>query len=431
MVKTRQILRSPHRPLYQRGPVKLGREDQLCLLLLRSELSPDAERQALELLASPLGWQLVLERARTHEVLPLLYRNLEALGFAGMPEPARAELADAYGNNAIRNVLLAKELARVLAQLGEAGVPVMPLKGAALAESLYGDPALRVSADIDILVPPKYFIEAFRLIVSSGYQSRFTPPPLLELLARYGKDCALVREDRACVYPLQLHCGLVWGGPVERDLLEQIWSEAVRKTFYGVPAFALSADWEFLYLAVHAARHGLTPLKWLVDLDRLCARGAVDWEKVKEKARRLAWEGAVRSSLAACAALLDTPVEPLFPGPLFPGPLFSSPLSRGNDSRPPRPKLTEQFHLSRPSALQIPSEVIFGARLLKSRSRKLRFLAARLFIPTSADCRLLPLPSSLFFLYYPLRPLRVACTVTWWLVHAGWAGLRRALRRSA
>jgi len=314
-------------------------------------------------------------------------------------------------------------------------VPVMPVKGTALAESLYGDPALRVCADIDILVPPRYFIEAFRLMVSAGYQSRFTPPPVLELTARYGKDCALVREDGACVYPLQLHCGLVWGGPVERDLLEQIWSEAVPKTFYGVPAFALSADWEFLYLAVHAARHGLTPLKWLADLDGLCARGAVDWEKVKEKARRLAWEGAVQRSLAACAALLDTPVQPLSPGPLSPGPLFpgpilSGPLSPGNDSRPPRRTLPEQFHLPRPSALQIPSEVIFGARLLRSRSQKLRFLAARLFIPTSADCRLLSLPSSLFFLYYPLRPLRVACMVTWWLVQAGWGGLRRTLRRS-
>src|SRR5207302_4499602 len=114
---------------------------------------------------------------------------------------------------------------------------------------------------------------------------------------------------------------------------------------------------------------------------------------------------------------------------LFPGPLFSGPPSPGNDSRPPRRTLTELFHLPRPSALQIPSEVIFGARLLKSRSQKLRFLAARLFIPTSADCRLLPLPSSLFSLYYPLRPVRVACTVTWWLVQAGWGGLRRTLRR--
>src|SRR5207245_3266484 len=92
-------------------------EDQLCLLLFRGELSPDTERQALELLASPLGWQLILERARAHEVLPLLYRNLQALGFTGVPEPVRAELACSYGNNAISNVLLVKELDQALSLL--------------------------------------------------------------------------------------------------------------------------------------------------------------------------------------------------------------------------------------------------------------------------------------------------------------------------
>jgi hypothetical protein len=383
-------------------------EDQLCLLLFRWAPSPEAGTRALELLASPLRWPLLVERARTHEVSPLLYRNLKTLGFPGVPESVRAELEDAFGNNAIRNVLLAKELARVLALLGDGGVPVMPLKGPALAESLYGDPALRVCGDLDILVPPKYAREAFRLLLTSGYKSGFPQPALLDLVARYGKDIALVREDGRCMYPLQLHCGLIWGGPVERSLLEEIWSEAGRKTFYGAPAYALSVEWEFLYLAVHAARHGLVPLKWLVDLDRLCCGGTMDWASVKEKARRLGWWEAVQSSLSACASLLETPVHPLF---------------AATDGRAPL-----RFHAARPSALQILKEVLFSVRLLKPVSQKLRFLALRLFIPTPADCRFLPLPSSLFFLYGPLRPLRMTCTVAWWLVQAGMEKVRRALR---
>ena len=311
----------------------------------------------------------------------------------------------------MENELLAGELARILRLLGDAGIPVMPLKGIALGESLYDDPDLRVRADNDILVPPNRFGEAFQLLLSSGYKAGFTQPSLVGLLARYGKDCVLMRQDSAFPYPLQVHCGLIWGGPAERSLAEEIWSDAPRITFRGVPAFALSADWEFLYLAVHAARHGLSPLKWLIDLDRFCSRRTLDWEKVKDRAKLLGWDRTVQSSLSACATLLDTPVPTLFSG------------------MAPSPPAT--FHASGPSAVQIPLENLFGVRLLSSRSQKLRFLAIRLFIPTSTDCTSVPLPSWLFFLYYPLRPLRLACLVAWWSVRAGLKKLWRMLPHSA
>src|SRR5437867_343535 len=48
-------------------------EDHLCLLLARGELSPGARKQALELLASPLRWDVILRRAAAHQVFPLLF----------------------------------------------------------------------------------------------------------------------------------------------------------------------------------------------------------------------------------------------------------------------------------------------------------------------------------------------------------------------
>ena len=56
-----------------------------------------------------------------------------------------------------------------------------------------------------------------------------------------------------------------------------------RKPFRDVSAFALSPEWEFLYLAVHAAGHGWLSLKWFIDLDRLCSARILDWEKVGAK----------------------------------------------------------------------------------------------------------------------------------------------------
>lgn len=181
---------------------------------------------------------------------------------------------------------------------------------------------------------------------------------------------------------------------MEREWLEEIWKDAGRRSFHGVAAFTLSADWEFLYLAVHAAKHGWVSLKWFLDLDRLCSRGMVDWERVSAKAQRLGWEGAVRSSLSACVSLFDTPVNPVF-----------CPKTQPPPSRPPRP-----------ADFQILTEILFCLKLLKTPARKLRFLTYFLFVPSPSDCRFLPLPASLFFLYYPLRPVHLACRILGWFV---------------
>jgi hypothetical protein len=384
-------------------------EDELCLLLAPGQLSPLVREQALRLLAGPLDWPRVFERALGFEIFPSLYTGLQTLGFPGVPEAVRSEWTRIFRVHAIRTELLMQEFARILRLLSEAGVHVIPLKGVDLGESLYGDPALRVVADIDVLVPPRQANEAFRVLVSSGYQPESPQPRLLDLVVRYGKHCTLARQDRMRAYTLDLHCGLLWGGQLERELLEEVWSDAGRKSFRGVTCFALSAEWEFLYLAVHAARHGWLSLKWYVDLDRLCRRGGIDWKKAEEKARRLGLEVAVRSSLAACASLFDTPLEPAF-GPTPP------PLRYGVPGA---------------SDAQIPSENLFLLRLLKTPARKLRYLAIRLFAPTLADCEFLPLPASLFFLYYPLRPLRVTCKVANWFAQAGLKKLGRRFRRRA
>lgn len=96
---------------------------------------------------------MILERAYTHQVYPLLYRNLRDLGFPGIPEQVRTELKGLYLANAIRDQLLAEELTRLVSLLGKAGIPVTPLKGVTLAQTLCGDPAARVCSDIDLLVP--------------------------------------------------------------------------------------------------------------------------------------------------------------------------------------------------------------------------------------------------------------------------------------
>jgi Uncharacterised nucleotidyltransferase len=402
-------------------------EDELCLLLARAELSLEARGRVLSLLGGPIEWPKLFERARRYGIFPLLYSGLRTLGFPGVPEPVRMEWTKTFNLNAIRNEFFSRELARILRLLGEAGIPVIPLKGTVLGESLYGDPALRVCADIDFLVPPRHAAEGFHALVSSGYRPEFNHPRLLDFAVRYGKHCVLTREEGPYAYTLELHFGLFWGGQLERELLEAIWSEADHKICYGVPAFALSAEWEFLYLAVHAAQHAWLSLMWYADLDRICRRGAIDWKKADEKAQWLGWSTAVRSSLAVCHWLFETPLDPACAS-APPFRLGSADLCHGCGAGvPPAVAGASRWWEASPSDLQVPTENLFLLRLLKTPTRKLRYLAIRLLVPTRSEYNLLPLPNWLFFLYYPLRPLRVACGTVGWFVKTGWTKIRRLL----
>src|ERR1035441_3601236 len=97
---------------------------ELCLLLARGQLSPDLRGQILGLLVGPIYWDTLRRRSEEHQVLPLIYRSLQALEFQGVPVEVQAKLKADYRQNAVRNMLFVAELARLLRLLGEAGIRV-------------------------------------------------------------------------------------------------------------------------------------------------------------------------------------------------------------------------------------------------------------------------------------------------------------------
>ena len=64
-------------------------------------------------------------------------------------------------------------------------------------------------------------------------------------------------------------------------------------------------------------------------------------------------------------------------------------------------------------------------RLLPGARQKLRCLAELCFVPTLAEHHLILLPSSLSFLYYLVRPLRLTCKWGWRLLQAMLSRARR------
>ena len=112
-----------------------------------------------------------LDAAVAHRCRPLLAWRLRASAELPMwPRTVREGLLGAERAEAALEIFRRRELGRLLRVFAAADVPILLLKGAALAYSLYPEPWLRPREDTDLLVEGSDASRAGELLVSLGYQ---------------------------------------------------------------------------------------------------------------------------------------------------------------------------------------------------------------------------------------------------------------------
>jgi hypothetical protein len=250
-----------------------------------------------------------------------------------------------------------------------------------------------VCSDVDILVPRHAVGPAIELLRADGYESAdryHVNATEIDPLLRSSMEYCLLSPPTTLRYPLELHWDIAWRWRGNSGMIDDLWAEARPGAVLSVDAQVLSPEWELLYLAVHAAHHRWSALKWLVDIHEVCRRGGFDWAGMEERARRFGLERALHLSLAACRALLGTTLPPRLEG--YP---------------PPRRLKTLR---AAPVAIGGWDEALSAVRLFRRPGDKIRYLGRLLLQPALAEWRLVRLPPGLRFLYYLLRPLRLGVT---------------------
>lgn len=152
-----------------------------CRLVFGSaHVTPDM--QAIEeCLRQPLDWARIVAIAETERATPVLWRVLGRADGSLVP----AVVADRLRGSAMvydfRMRRLESRLAQTVAVLRDRGIPVLLLKGAALAVSEFGGFTERPMSDIDLLVRRDDVGRARQAIIDSGWPET-TDPRLLDLL---------------------------------------------------------------------------------------------------------------------------------------------------------------------------------------------------------------------------------------------------------
>jgi hypothetical protein len=342
-----------------------------------------------------LNWDELLRMGEHHGVLPLVARNLIAHA-PGLRPQIEQSLRSAFDANARRNLWFASELLRIADQFEKQQLPAIPYKGPVLAESAYGDVALRNFGDLDFLISPADFERAKQALGELGYRpSKEFSPAVERFWLRNGYERAF--ESAAGKYLVELQWGLLPRLYAIDLRMEELLARSGRRALDGHDMARLSAEDSLLVLCLHAAKHLWMRLIWICDIAETLRTQVVDWPLFRARASELR----VLRMIGVSFWLVQTLLSFELPGP-------AQEIADG-DSRVR--KLGEEVaaRLARSATYDFESTEYFRwiLKLRERRRDRARYLWRLTWTPGEGDIAAVRLPEALFPLYRVVRAVRL------------------------
>jgi hypothetical protein len=334
--------------------------------------------------------------ATRHGLAALAHRNLTRAG-APMTKAASAALWARSEWAARRGQAMAAELERISSALLESRTRFVSFKGPLLAERLHGEAGLRESGDLDFLVSPRDVPAARRTLETLGYS------PLSPLDAQRERlwldspqrhEMVFSNPGNAMLVELQWRANPGLDLPAIDDA--SWWERAPVFEWRGLPMTAVPPDEELLALLVHGTKHFWGSLDWLVDIAEISRRCDAPWPGLLRLAREHRAVRRAALGLDLAHRLLDAPCPELArqlidEAAIQPVTREVTPALLDPSYRP--------YGIGKALRLQL--------ALCDDRPQRAAMLAASAR-PTPGDWEWVRLPAGFSWLYWLLRPLRLA-----------------------
>ncbi|MBU0961721.1 MAG: nucleotidyltransferase family protein [Proteobacteria bacterium] len=381
-----------------------GPELELLLLCARINLNSSQKNRVQQIVTGQLDWSLLLRMATLHRLSLLLFRNLQLVVCNDIPEHVLEDLHQAAITASANNLLFTANLHKIIALFNSNTIQAIPFKGPALSQAAYANINLRWFGDLDILVEEKDAIKARNLLIANGYSCRTQITGSTEAAFITKENCFAMVNTSNNIY-IDLHWEMTGRYSLVPLYLEDIIERAttIKLAVWQFPT--LSVEDNIVFLCIHSSKHCWQPLEGINCISELIRNTEkINWLKVFEQSRHLRAHRIVLLGLLLCHLLFDLELPPLVMAELDDNKNLLTFGKKILHRLTLDPVMQEQDNYScQFSTLHTCIRDSFPDRI----KHLCRFLCRIFFRPTSKDRQAWPLPSSLTFLYYFYRPLRL------------------------
>lgn len=373
-------------------------EQKILLICARPRLDDPARAELHALLSSKLDWDRLMLAAQRHALLPLMHYHLSKLQLDLVPPAHAKQLKIVFQENVARNLVLMNELRSITEDLQSNGVESFPFKGPVLGLTVYDDPGLRQSADLDIVVRPTDVDQAWECLTTRGYRlAKRLDPRQTRFLIRRQHSIQLVRDEGRLM--VELHWRIAPKLFAPGFGAEDLWSKLKTINVKDIELRALPLEELLMTLCVHGARHLWERLSWVTDLAAvISATDEIRGTELLAIAKRTQTERILLVGLQLAKELLHARLPPEISKAIAADARVAS-VVETLTRRIRGPEADNSFRQTFKCNLQMRS----------GWSARLRYCGFAIS-PTDGELELMSVPRGFNFLYYALRPWRLLAT---------------------
>ena len=358
-----------------------------------------------------IDWAKFLDLVGEHRAVGSVLSGLISLGTHNVPESVLADLKADHGNNVRRSFFLTSKLIDTLRLLKSRSIPAISFKGPVLSLEAYGNPALRGSGDLDLLIQRPHMRAARKLLIDHGFAPIFPTSTAAEaryLLSLTGKRLAQYvnsHSEHHLMHPQgRLNIDLHWDITLRQFATpldsRKLWESARTVKLGQLSIPTLGTEDLLLVLCINASKDCWLRLDRVCDVAGLIFRNPeIDFKSLLRTARKAGAGRMVLVTLLLAQEMLGLPLAEI----------VSEEIATDQACEPLAAECAARIFADDPSSGDEPSRVNETLMQLRARDQlhsQIRYLLCQCH-PTVGDWSTVPLPHTLEFLHFLIRPFRL------------------------